>query len=193
MKILFLTPEANILTKWLEDQGERITVWHDKLTRQEVERMAPDMILSYNYSFLLPPSIFVYPALKTINLHISYLPWNRGADPNPWSHLENTPKGVSIHLVDEGIDTGPVICQREVFFDDQRDTLRTSYEKLQLEIQRLFRENWPIIRGGSYQISKQSGAGSFHRRSDRIKFSSRLEPKGWDTLLQDFKRAGQIA
>ncbi|MCL0081308.1 hypothetical protein M1N64_03665 [Peptococcaceae bacterium] len=43
---------------------------------------------------------------RAINLHISFLPWNRGADPNFWSFIENAPVGVSIHYLDEGIDTG---------------------------------------------------------------------------------------
>ena len=47
-----------------------------------------------------------------INLHISYLPYNRGSYPNYWSFKENTPNGVSIHHIDDGIDTGPVLVQK---------------------------------------------------------------------------------
>ena len=39
-----------------------------------------------------------------VNLHISYLPFNRGSHPNYWSFVENTPKGVSIHEIDEQIE-----------------------------------------------------------------------------------------
>ena len=38
-------------------------------------------------------------------MHISYLPFNRGAHPNYWSFKDNSPKGVTIHFIDNGIDT----------------------------------------------------------------------------------------
>ena len=52
-----------------------------------------------------------------INLHISYLPYNRGAHPNFWSFVENTPSGVSIHQVDSGIDTGKIVIQKQINFN----------------------------------------------------------------------------
>ena len=55
--------------------------------------------------------------IPIVNLHISYLPWNRGAHPNFWSFFDATPTGVSIHLIDKGIDTGPIIVQKKVKLD----------------------------------------------------------------------------
>ena len=40
---------------------------------------------------------------------MSFLPYNRGSHPNFWSFVENTPKGVSIHEVSNGIDDGDII------------------------------------------------------------------------------------
>ena len=51
-----------------------------------------------------------------INLHISYLPYNKGAHPNFWSWVKNTPKGVSIHLISEKIDAGDIIFQKKLIF-----------------------------------------------------------------------------
>ena len=59
-----------------------------------------------------------------------------------WSFLEDTPKGVTIHYIDEGIDTGDIIVQKEVFIDEDKETLKSSYEILNKEIQALFKENW---------------------------------------------------
>jgi methionyl-tRNA formyltransferase len=51
-----------------------------------------------------------------INLHIGYLPFNRGFHPNLWSFLENTPSGVTIHEIDKGLNTGPIILQKQINF-----------------------------------------------------------------------------
>jgi len=72
---------------------------------------------------------------RAINLHPSLLPWNRGAHSNFWSFLEDTPKGVTIHIIDEGIDTGDILLQKKIKFDQSKETLRSSYGRLQQELQ----------------------------------------------------------
>ena len=54
---------------------------------------------------------------KIINLHISYLPYNKGAHPNFWSFADNTPSGVTIHEVNENLDSGNIIFQKKIEFD----------------------------------------------------------------------------
>jgi len=76
------------------------------------------------------------------------LPWNRGANPNFWSFVEKTPKGVTIHKIDEGLDTGPIILQKEIEIDDRKNTFRSSYEVLHSIIQELFRKNYLDIMNG---------------------------------------------
>src|SRR5690606_983365 len=70
-----------------------------------------DLLVSFGYRHILKDL-----SVPAVNIHISMLPWNRGADPNFWSWLDHTPKGVTVHLMDQGIDTGPIIAQREVAF-----------------------------------------------------------------------------
>jgi methionyl-tRNA formyltransferase len=95
------------------------------------------------------------------------LPYNRGISPNLWSFVDNTPKGVTIHYVDETIDTGGIIAQREVFFDDS-ETLVSSYAKLHAEIQQLFIENWEHIKLCECPVisPKYNVAGSYHNRRE---------------------------
>jgi len=52
--------------------------------------------------------------VRVINTHPSYLPFNRGKYPYYWSIVEGTPFGVTIHLVERGIDTGPILWQEEI-------------------------------------------------------------------------------
>ena len=64
-----------------------------------------DFIISYGYRHILKKDLIEMFPRKIANLHISLLPWNRGADPNLWSFLEDTPKGVTIHYIDCSVDT----------------------------------------------------------------------------------------
>lgn len=66
-----------------------------------------------------------------INLHISYLPYNREAHLNLWSFVDNTPKGVSIHKVNEGIDKGGIIVRKKIHFKMTENlTFKNTYSKL---------------------------------------------------------------
>jgi methionyl-tRNA formyltransferase len=145
-----------------------------------VSESMPDIIVSYGHRFILPPEVFALPPLGAINLHISYLPWNRGADPNFWSLVENTPRGVSIHYIDAGIDTGDVIARAPVGFSEA-DTLRTSYDRLHTELRALFAAWWREIRLGLAPRGRQAPGGTFHLRSDREPFEHLLAARGWNT------------
>jgi len=117
-----------------------------------------------------------------INLHISLLPWNKGADPNLWSFLEDTPKGVTIHYVDRGVDTGDILAQQQVDYLPE-DTLRTSYDRLSKAIEDLFKRVWPDIRAGGLKSLPQPGGGTYHRLNDRAVFNYLLE-EGWNTSVE---------
>jgi methionyl-tRNA formyltransferase len=66
------------------------------------------------FGHVLPKELISRVSGGILNLHPSFLPTGRGADPIPWNILENKVQGVTIHLIDEGLDTGNVIFQREI-------------------------------------------------------------------------------
>jgi methionyl-tRNA formyltransferase len=88
---------------------------------------------------------------------------------------------MTIHYVDEGLDTGDIIVQKEVFFDYSDETLATTYQKLNEEILELFKREWPSISTGKTTRQKQPVGGSFHSLKDRKRFEYLLAEKGWDT------------
>jgi methionyl-tRNA formyltransferase len=113
---------------------------------------------------------------------LDYILWNKGADPNLWSWVENTPKGVTIHYVDEGIDTGPIIASRIVYINNKH-TLRTSYDFLHFTIQDLFIGCWEAIKRGEHILEvkdQPTNYGSTHKAKDKEQISL---PNGWDTLV----------
>jgi methionyl-tRNA formyltransferase len=55
-----------------------------------------DFILSFGLRKIISENIIKKLKKPIFNIHLSYLPFNRGAHPNFWSFIENTPAGVSI-------------------------------------------------------------------------------------------------
>ncbi len=105
MRILFLGPQCPDIENALQASG------HDIVRREEpfdiafLEKHRFNFGISYRFLHIIRPAEIAWFQDRLINLHISYLPWNRGKDPNFWSWIENTPKGVTIHRIDTGIDT----------------------------------------------------------------------------------------
>jgi len=183
MKILLLGPYRKDFIDFLSSFGDKVTTKEVPLAGDSECLFNSDFIVSYGYRHILKKNILDKFLNKAINFHISLLPWNRGADPNLWSFLEDTPKGVTIHYLDYGIDTGDILAQQEVNYVPE-DTLRTSYERLSKTIEELFRRVWPNIRSGKQKSISQPKGGSYHRMSDRVAFEY-LFTKGWDTPVAD--------
>ncbi len=127
--------------------------------------LEPDIGVSLMFGYILRrPLLDVFPA-GAINLHPSYLPYNRGNHANVWSIVEGTPAGVTLHYMDEGVDTGDVIVQQRVDVDPA-DTGETLYRKLERAAVHLFKQNWSLIRSGSPPRHPQTGTATCHRAGD---------------------------
>lgn len=179
MKILLLGSENINFSKKIEKLGDEVISSEKELHNDDKILEWADFILVYSYRFIISEEIIKRFENKIVNMHISYLPWNRGADPNMWSIIDNTPKGVSIHYIDAGIDTGPIILQKIVEIS-LKDTLRQSYEKLQDSIQKLLLENWKNIKKGTLVSFQHKEKGTHHFSKDSIKIKENLSD-GWDT------------
>lgn len=186
MKVLVLSPYPESLNQVLASSGDETVICETPITRASPDPSTFDLAVSYGYRHLVRGDTLDAWKDRLINLHISLLPWNRGADPNFWAARDGTPSGVSIHHIDAGIDTGDIIAQQEVPFEDG-DTLATSYARLQERMIELFRDTWPSIRAGSAPRVKQQGVGSYHRARDKDALMAQL-PRGWDTPVTDVAR-----
>ena len=91
----------------------------DAETRAVYSSYEPDALCVACFSLYIPRSILDIPRLGCLNVHPSLLPANRGPDPLFWTFREGSGKtGVSIHLVDEGLDTGPIVAQEQIDVPD---------------------------------------------------------------------------
>lgn len=179
MRVLLLGPASPVLEGCIAACGDAVLRLEDPLRIDDPVLVGVHFLVSYRYRHMISPAVLAVCPGRAVNLHIGMLPWNRGADPNLWSFLEDTPKGVTIHAIDEGLDTGPILAQREIPVHHD-DTLRTSYDRLLSAIEGLFCEIWPELRVGSLPARPQTGDGSIHRSADKEPYTSLLG-RGWDT------------
>lgn len=136
-------------------------------TAQKVEKISEyDFVISFGYRHILKQKQIEKFGCPIFNLHISYLPYNRGAHPNFWSFYENTPAGVTIHLIDEGVDTGPIVSQRHVKFDKKDDTFIKTYKVLIREMEYLFLSLIDPLLSNKWVAKSQKGVGSHHNIKD---------------------------
>lgn len=179
-RILFLGYSSSPALKWLRSVECFVMQTSEKISKELIHSNNINFIVSYGYRHLISKDILELLPDRAINLHLSYLPFNKGADPNLWSFIENTPKGVTIHYLDEGIDTGDIIVQKRVDFDMDIETLASSYEKLQLTILILFKKNWEEIKTLRCSRQKQASNGTAHFIKDKRDIDYLLQD-GWDT------------
>lgn len=140
-----------------------------------------DAIVSYRYREKLPFEFLIN--YRCINLHTSFLPYNKGAYPNFFSHWDNTPTGVTIHRMSANIDEGNILLQKEVDFRPHI-TLKNSWEKLNAVVQNLFYENIPTLIDSKNHGAEQVGEGTSHKKKDFEEISPYLKD-GWNTLIAD--------
>ncbi len=185
-KVVFLTNNDSTLNlyDWLKERCW-VELCREPLTIEWVRSFEPCLIISYNYSYLIKSDIIDYMHGNIINLHISLLPWNRGASPNFWSFVEDTPKGVTIHQVNSELDKGKILYQKECYLNPAEETFETSYRRLNFEIVELFKRNWKEIEDGKYPLINQTGRGSYHSLKDLNQLKE-ICPFQWSDNIAEF-------
>ncbi len=93
-------------------------------------------ISAWNSEILRAPTLALCP---WINTHPSLLPYGRGRDPYFWAIWHGEPFGASLHYMDDGIDTGPLITQCGIAVS-QWDTSESLRDKAQTQLIQLLKE-----------------------------------------------------
>jgi methionyl-tRNA formyltransferase len=178
MRIGFLGYDRTrtVLIRFLEERGHEVTHAADRV--EDLSRF--DLVVSFGYRHLLRPPALATVVRPVLNLHISFLPYNRGAHPNFWSWVEGTPSGVSIHEIDAGIDTGPVVAQATLEGVHPGMTLRETHGLLIALAERLFRDHAVALLAGEYRACPQIGVGTHHSTRDLPAWMT-----NWDVSIRD--------
>ena len=148
-----------------------------------------DFILSFGFRKIISENIIKKIKKPIFNIHLSYLPFNRGAHPNFWSFIENTPAGVSIHKIDKGIDTGNIILRKKIYFNisfNKFSTFKKTYNFLFLEAEKFFKKNFNKIYNKKYKKILSNHKGTFHYKKDLPKWV-----KNWDINISLAKKLSE--
>jgi methionyl-tRNA formyltransferase len=88
---------------------------HNQPFREQLEVLRPEAIVVVAYGRIIPSWMLELPRTGNFNLHASLLPRYRGAAPIQWAIANgDAVTGITIMQLDEGLDTGPILLQREV-------------------------------------------------------------------------------
>ncbi|MBL4658337.1 MAG: hypothetical protein JKX73_10075 [Flavobacteriales bacterium] len=183
MRVVYLGNIGSPIIDFLRSFDDEVTVTSQHLNTSFLNEHQPEFIVSSGYAHLVPREAIDYVNGNIVNLHISYLPWNRGSDPDFWSLVDDTRKGVTIHYIDATFDTGDIIVQEEVVLEDG-DTLSSYGRRLHSHIAHLFEQNWAAIKSGTCPRSAQREGGSYHRSVDKAAYVHLLS-KGADTPITE--------
>lgn len=139
---------------------------HQPEILEVIKGLRPNIGLSIFFGYILRTKFLdLFPA-GVVNLHPAYLPYNKGTYPNVWSIIEGTPAGATLHFVDDSVDTGDIIAQRQVSVE-LVDTGETLYRRLENACIELFKESWPLVRSGQApRLPQRKEGGSCHRAQD---------------------------
>lgn len=121
-----------------------------------------DIGLSFYFGYILPKDIIDSFSKGIINVHPAYLPFNRGSASNVFSFLDDTPAGVTIHYIDEGVDTGEIVA-KELVHKQSIDTGETLYVKLEEKAIEMFKLLYPKVLDDSIPtLPRSSEVGTYH-------------------------------
>lgn len=91
---------------------------------EPVRTAAPDVIVVAAFGLLVPRAVLDIPPLGCLNIHPSLLPQYRGASPIQAALLHgDSQTGITIFLMEETLDTGPILAQQSIPINDEDDAL----------------------------------------------------------------------
>jgi methionyl-tRNA formyltransferase len=136
------------------------TVQPDKIKnnlefRAQLEAIKPEAIIVVGYGRIIPKWMIDIPPHGNINLHASLLPKHRGAAPIQWAIAKgDTVTGVTTMRIDEGLDTGDILMQREMPIDPEETALMLAPRLAQIGSE-LMIETLAGLQAGTIHAQKQ--------------------------------------
>jgi methionyl-tRNA formyltransferase len=147
----------------------------------QVKQWSPDVAV-FTGGNLLREEMLKIPRLGILNSHLALLPEIRGMSSPEWSLLYGVPLGITIHFMDSGIDTGPILLRREFAHAGACDSLADLRNRMIAEGIELIAEVVAGLEGGTLSAVAQA-----HREKDNQFFvmHERLKKVAARRLQQD--------
>jgi len=157
---------------------------------------------------MLPKVVWDMPTYGTFNLHASLLPQYRGAAPINWAIINGEKTtGITTFFIDEKIDTGHIILQKEIEIQDN-DTAGMLHDKLMTKGAELVIDTIKAIEDKTVSTKKQPNTGALrtayklHRDNTKVDWNEDMQtiynhirgltpyPTAWCTL---YNKGSEIA
>jgi len=152
-----LKPEPSPVKKFALSLGLKVLEpvnFKDENFINQLKEINPDLGVVVAYR-ILPREVYSLPKYGTFNLHASLLPKYRGAAPIQWAIINGEKvTGVTTFFLQDKVDTGNIILQREVPIDDE-DNFQTLHDKLSQIGSDLVLETVKLIETGNYELKSQ--------------------------------------
>lgn len=140
LEIAFIVPRNDTKDEYLKNKALEYGIDYlmpVKVNSEEFYQKAVnygcDLFVSMSYNQIFKRKILDLPPCKTINCHAGKLPFYRGRNILNWVLINDEKEfGITVHYVDEGIDTGDIILQRTFPItdtDDYNTLLQVAYEE----------------------------------------------------------------
>ena len=103
----------------------------DPAAYEQMKKLTPDLVILAFVTDIVPGRVLALPRLGSICYHPSLLPKHRGASAINWAVIDgDTKSGLTIFWVDEGIDTGDILLQKEIAIGPDETTGAVYFNKL---------------------------------------------------------------
>jgi methionyl-tRNA formyltransferase len=115
-----------------------------------LECLMPDILWINSYSMIIRPDVLAIPKRGCLNIHGALLPKNRGSNPIQWAIINRQwETGVTLHEVDAGLDSGPIIDQISVpialhhrWFDIRDQLIEATSQLIERNVATILSANW---------------------------------------------------
>ena len=167
------------VTSIIQSRGLQIPIlsWCDSESVGKVlDRIdSPAIGVSALFGHILSKEVISKFSKGILNLHPSLLPIGRGAHPIPWNIVEKMPQGVTIHLINESLDSGEVIFQKQIPTDISMSAGKI-YEIAMSTLEENFLASWENWESGEITPYPQPKFGvTQHRKSELASLKSLIE------------------
>jgi methionyl-tRNA formyltransferase len=148
--------------KCLAEQHKLPVLQPERVKNQDfvdsLKSLSPDLVVVSAYGQILPKTIIEIPKMGCINVHPSLLPKYRGAAPMNWTLIRGeTQTGVTIMLMDEGMDTGDILTQEETAIGPE-ETFGELHDRLAVKGAKLLLKTIEMIISGTVKRTPQDPA-----------------------------------
>ena len=169
--LTFVTPvyskHQGMIRKVAEQYGVKYNVAEDVNHEDFIEylrTLSPELIVTVHFERLLKPELIDIAPKGCINIHPSLLPLYKGLAPQHWPLINGDKEtGITVHFIDEGMDTGNIILQEKIQINDE-----DYISDLQLRILPMYGslvcKAIDKINNKDFETIKQSGKDSYYPR-----------------------------